>query len=103
MTTCPECDGEGKRLAMFPRYASHVPPEDRKPVIEMTCSFCEGLGAVTEQRMEWRRRGHAMREERKSRMMTLRAESDRRCISPLVLSNMERGIVEPIEDRPHDT
>lgn len=92
MQECPVCKGEGMTIGLFPLYADHVPPEKRKPVIELTCDLCEGKGQIATQTFHLWNQGRAMREDRLKRGMSLRNEAKRLGILPSVLSARERGI-----------
>ncbi len=93
--TCVECGGKGVLIGMFPRYAPGY-QGPRKPYVELTCNRCNGSGQMPAIHVEWMKTGDEMKRERLSRHMGLRAEAERRGISPSVLSKMENGILEPV-------
>lgn len=89
---CPSCHGDGYITGLFPVYAEDCASE-RKPSVELTCDRCQGTGNIPDEMLEWIERGRKLREDRKSRGMTLRKEAEERGMLPSELSRIERGIV----------
>lgn len=89
MEMCPECKGKGIMAGIG--CPGFVP-------ISIPCSMCNATGQISDEVAGWRRRGLAMRTRRLIRNIGLREEAMRRGISPGVLSDMERGKIEPEDD-----
>lgn len=81
---CPSCDGS-KRETVHLRTSTGGRWENRP------CSTCDGTGQVSHEHAERIKKGRQIREDRKSRLMTLRAEAARLGISPTELSKIESG------------
>lgn len=85
--TCPDCDGAGVLVAI-------ACPGFRR--ISMPCLMCKGEKVVSVRVIEWKRVGEEMKQERIARGVTLRIEAQQRGMDAVELSEMERGIREPI-------
>jgi len=85
--TCPECKGNKKIMVL-------ACPGAR--IVAMPCETCRETGEISGQQVGWIKAGDAMREVRIARGLTLRKEAERRGMSALALSRMERGITEPV-------
>jgi len=90
MQECPTCKGDGKRnvLANFGNDGARC----RSGYATIACDFCAGEGKVTEEQINLRQIGAAMREERVPLKIPLRAYAAYMGIKPSALSQMERGI-----------
>jgi len=88
---CPDCSGDGKVIGLFAIRTDG----GCDPCREFPCFRCGGSGSVPDETTVWMTTGKAMREDRKSRRNTLRKEAEERGMRPSVLSDMERGRVEP--------
>jgi hypothetical protein len=84
LVLCPECNGRKSGLVHL-KTTSGGRWENRK------CEFCDGLGHVRQHQLDKWRECEAMRDDRKARGMTLRAEAARLGISPSELSDREWG------------
>lgn len=89
MLECPDCDGKGVILALGCGKKSPV-------ALSFDCELCEKTGKINEKKNAWRKTGSLMKEERIERGLVLRKEARRRGMDPILLSKMERGIVEPV-------
>jgi len=91
MNECPSCKGEGK-IAGF----GCGPNVCMKPIV-MPCQLCDQTGKVSDEKLDWVRRGRVMREKRVhgSPYKTLRAAAEERGISVVEYSKMEQGVIEP--------
>ena len=89
---CPDCEGDGKYtvLAYYGGVWGCVPTE-------MQCSRCKGAGRMPEEMVAWRESGQQMRSDRLGRQLSLREEANRLGVSVVELSQMERGIIEPVD------
>ena len=85
--TCPECAGEGE-------IQGYGCPGFRK--ISIVCGLCKGKKVVASHVLRWMALGEQLRLSRRARGKTLREEAKERGISASDLSDMERGIQEPI-------
>jgi len=59
------------------------------------CARCQDKGEVKIITLWWLKEGRRMQDDRLSRNLTLKKEADRRGISIIELSDMERGFIEP--------
>ena len=84
---CPECKGEGKIRAIG------CPGFKR---VEMNCLMCGGAKVVSAKVLDWMKTGEEMKAERIARGVVLRLEAKERGMDAVALSEMERGIREPI-------
>jgi len=91
MTKCPDCEN-GVIIAFHVTYTDGTGEFGKK----LPCSRCDGRGYIPTHTLEWIEQGKKMREERRSREVTLRQEAKDRGITMLELSQMERGIIRPI-------
>lgn len=89
--TCPDCNGEREVDVHFLLMADGSCVPHRR----VKCSRCQGTGEVSGEMVGWIKRGRALRDDRLSRGLTLRAEAARRGLAPSELSAMEMGRVEP--------
>src|SRR5688500_15713256 len=92
---CPDCNGDGKLIGMFPVYADHVPQKDRKPFIEMVCPRCKGDKTVPDEQRQWIERGRELRQARVDAKIGLRAFCELNDVNPVDRSKIERGEVDP--------
>ena len=84
---CPECRGKGSVKAFgCPGF---------KPLV-LPCQMCNGLKTVEAKILLWVKLGEELRQDRRSRQKTLRAEAQERGMKASDLSDMERGLREPI-------
>ena len=90
MADCPDCK-DGVIIAFHVSYSNGTGEFGK----QLPCSRCDGRGYIPNHTIPWIEQGKKMREERKSREVTLREEAKRRDISTLELSQMERGIIRP--------
>jgi RecJ-like exonuclease len=88
---CPRCKGQGTVFGVFPVYASEVPPEDRRPLIEIPCPTCRGEGSLTAMQQSQIRAGELLRQFRKDKGYGLRSCSEAINVSALHLSEVEQG------------
>lgn len=61
------------------------------------CDLCAGTGRVEPIKLEWVKRGAAMKAARLAANRTQRQEATRRKIDVVELSRMERGAIEPAD------
>lgn len=90
MVTCPRCNGEKEILAQFVRMSNGTCRSQMLP-----CNQCRGQGKVTEEMLDWIRKGKEIRAERLLRNVGLREEAIARGIFPSELSAMEQGRIKP--------
>lgn len=92
LVDCPDCKGTGKMIG-FVCGGKH-------PGLQaITCLECGGSGRAAKRPPEWRSAGAAQRARRVERLESLREMSLRTGVSPVQLSQEERGKVEPLGDR----
>lgn len=84
LVICPECNGRKQSMA-------HLNTTSGGRWQMTNCLFCDGLGHVRQGQLDKWREGERMREDRKRRMVTLRAEAARLGVSPTELSDREWG------------
>jgi hypothetical protein len=84
MVRCPECGGRKRGIV-------HLNTTTGGRWEKRDCLFCAGAGAVRAHKAERWAEGERMREDRKSRLVTLRDEAKRLGISPSELSRREWG------------
>ncbi len=91
MHECPRCYGEGdlKGFGCGPNVCL-------KPIV-LPCQLCSGTGKVDDEKLEWVKRGEAMRHKRvhEEPYQTQREAARERGISVVEYSKMEQGITEP--------
>lgn len=85
--TSPNCDGQKQTYA-------HVRTSTGGGWRWLKCHTCDGVGTITVEQAHRIAEGERRREDRKSRMMTLREEAARLGISPTELSRIENGRVD---------
>ena len=88
---CPDCDGSGEIVGLFPVWCENVPVPERKPYVIVACSLCDGIGKVDEGFPKRKERGNQMRQTRIEHLVTLRDFSRRYGIDVVAVSNFERG------------
>jgi len=82
VATCPDCAGEKViRAVACPGF---------RPIV-LTCEACKGTGSVDDAFLARRADGERLRMERIARGLSLREEAKRLGISPVLLSDRERG------------
>jgi hypothetical protein len=100
---CPSCNGEKTRMGMFPKYADHVPQEDRKPFVFFPCDRCGATGSVPAVMVEWIAAGEKLVKQRRESGMGLREFCVANRLDVLVRSRRERGCIDPATpDKPFD-
>jgi len=92
MVECPDCKGEGVILAFFACSSDG----GCEPGRELPCLRCDGRKMVPHEQLEWIKAGKIMRDDRRSRHNTLRAEAAERGVRPSELCAMEQGRIEPV-------
>ena len=95
LVDCHACNGTGQIVGIFPRYSDDVPQEQRKRVIVLPCQDCNGTGKLPEKSKVWRILGEKLFDARIAKRITLKKASELFNIDCVLLSKMERGIVEP--------
>lgn len=86
---CPDCKGDGKIFAIG---CGKKGPQ----MISFDCELCAATGKIGKEKATWVKLGEKMREDRVARGLVLRKEAKRRGMDPLMLSKMERGILQPV-------
>lgn len=84
---CPECSG----LGVIHGFGC---PGFRP--IQLPCSMCMGVKEVDRRVLQWIAQGSQLREARRARGKTLREEAQSRSLAASLLSDMERGVVQPV-------
>jgi hypothetical protein len=87
---CPECKGNGTIYAIGCGKKGMVG-------VSFDCELCKKTGKIDKKTAGWVKAGEQMREDRIARGLVLRLEAKRRKMDPLTLSQMERGILEPVK------
>jgi hypothetical protein len=88
---CPECKGEG---AVHGFGCPGFRP------ITIPCDLCKGTKEVDRKFLRWIAMGEQLRVDRRARNKTLREEAQERGMKASDLSDMERGIKEPLRRSP---
>lgn len=89
MTTCPICEGSGRKLA----FINRGPDIRTHSLEEIPCTLCNGAGSLTNEQLRRVEIGNAMRAERVAQGKSLLEASRELGCSPAELSNWEiRGI-----------
>lgn len=92
MPVCPGCHGKKQLMAFGIVYApGHSGPSSNL----VDCPDCDGTGEISEQQVDWRRRGEIHRRSRIEAGIGLREYSERHGISPAELCRMESGKADP--------
>lgn len=65
--------------------------------VSIKCEMCGGTGLVFRFTLEWRAIGLEMKKDRIARGKPLRVEAQERGMKPVELSEMERGLIEPVK------
>jgi hypothetical protein len=79
---CPKC--KGKKVLI-----------DSIKQEEVDCSFCEGLGKTTDDRLTWIENGNKIKEKRESKNISIENYASMYKLEPNTLEKMEEGKVEP--------
>ena len=87
--TCPTCGGK-PLVPLFAKYVEGTPKEDRK-VPEIKCPTCEGLGTVTQERLDAIVDGQRIRTARLARQLGPRRCAEAIGILPSDLLRAENG------------
>ena len=80
--TCFDCDGDGSIRFAFHRQS-------------LPCRRCQGTGKCPSIMVEWRDAGKLIRDARIGRDQGLREYAALIGMSPVLLSDIERGMIEP--------
>lgn len=89
--TCPHCDGK-KSVMAFVHFTEEAQAAGKVNGYQATdCRTCEGTGQVDDDYPERMARADALRADRISRHVSLRAEAERLGITPAQLSARENG------------
>jgi len=88
---CPDCKGE-KEIKVLPKLT-----KQGKVICTLPCDRCKQTGKVPNQMAEWIKLGSYLREQRRKAKLTLRDFAKKVGVSELLLSNAERGIIDPME------
>ena len=100
---CPTCNGSGKLFGIFPHYPDDVPKKKRKLFITPDCYRCNGTGKVDKQYKKWIKDGKILKEKRIKKQFTLRNAAKFLRMNPVILSNMECGVIKPNLNIHYDT
>jgi hypothetical protein len=98
--SCPECKGSGSLFTRFPFFKIKKRIEE-KPFYEddtLKCTFCSGIGKVSESQIKKRKHGEKIRKKRKQHQITIFQAAALTGYSVTDLSNFERGIKESPEN-----
>jgi hypothetical protein len=85
---CPECEGMGEIHAIGCGKEGPVG-------LTFGCELCGKTGKIDAVKQVWREEGRKLKDERLARGMLLGVEARQRKMDLVVLSKMERGILEP--------
>jgi len=96
---CPSCAGAGKQVGFACRPVDDGSETGSGGLTAIPCLDCGGAGEIVERPAEWRALGAAQRKRRGARCESLREMALRTKVSPVQLSDEERGRVEPLGDR----
>jgi hypothetical protein len=104
---CPDCKGHS-RVPSFVRFAPEATEADQQRFYDappaFVCSLCQGRGIVTEEVAARFARGQELRRLRLEAGYGLRHYAEAIGILPGALSQMEQGLIEPMEFRlPEDS
>jgi len=93
---CPRCNGRKVVIAAHVSYADGSSGYG----VTFPCNQCQASGEVPDVMADWIVRGRAMRDRRVNGhpYRNLHQEAQRRGMSVVKLSQMENGIIEPIEE-----
>lgn len=83
---CPDCKGEGIQPIAFPH---------NKEMCTIICLRCKGKKTVSDQTPEWQRLGEMLKSKRINKRMTLRTICKKLNLDTVMVSDMERGVIEP--------
>lgn len=97
---CPNCDNG---VGPTPAHIRFAPGKEPKTDAELKaayealskCRTCDGTGQVTAEKLLWLSLGNAMRQRRKDLGYGLRHAAETIGMSPVLLSKMEQGEIEP--------
>ena len=85
---CPACQGKKKILGLFPIKDGEC---FNPPIVEVSCSHCNGTGVVDDKTPQWIKEGEKLREARLHADMNLRDASKSLNVDVSHLSHMELG------------
>ena len=92
---CFTCNGSGIVTGIFPVWAEHVPEEDKRICVEISCFRCKKSGEVSDEAEQWVKDGKILGSQRRAKRVTLRKAAKLLNIDPILLSDNELGIVKP--------
>lgn len=95
---CPDCNGVKTSRAAFVDYADGTAGYD----VAIKCDRCVGTGQVDDRMPEWIAKGKLLRESRMNPHRPMYVEAKRRMVSAMTLSQMERGVCEPMDVLPYE-
>jgi hypothetical protein len=91
--TCPKCQGAGLDFGWGDKFTSDATMQGGPAVIP--CPQCKGAKTVPAEMIGWIVKGEQLREARIARRETLRDAALRLGIPAVVLSEAERGVIDP--------
>lgn len=94
---CPSCKNgiRGVPLIVHPTWIMTDEELQKAWDFISKCDRCNGTGEVSEESAEWIERGKQMKQARLSMRIGMRQSAEVYGIDPLIVSQMERGIVKP--------
>ncbi len=91
--TCPRCQGAGLDFGWGFKFVDDAHMQDRPAVIN--CPQCKGAKVVPVEMLGWIVKGEQLHKARIARRETLRDAALRLGIPAVVLSEAERGVIDP--------
>lgn len=85
---CPACNGKGRLGVFMMRPGNHG-------CVTIDCDVCSTTGSVSDEQLGWITRGKEFRDARVESGSTMRDSSRNRGIDVYVLSQAERGVIDP--------